>query len=121
MAVDAAKKAPRARLVVVALLIAAASGSATADAAQFRQFVPYQHPRIELPQQPHQTGPTGAGSLPACYDCSLPKGYTLNPTFPGERCLQKRVDCTCSSPGGPPVRATQGMCLYPLVPIPTYK
>jgi hypothetical protein len=57
----------------------------------------------------------GSGILPTCYDCIWPKGYTGLP-IPGERCVDKRIECTCSTPGTSPEQSLQGVCVYPIEP-----
>lgn len=109
----------RACLFFAALFLAAAV-SRPAPAARMQQAPPGVVHVQPIPTVPpiRNVHPFPNRSLPACYGCALPQGYTLNPTYPGETCIRKRVECTCWTAGTGPVRSLQGLCLYPIVPLP---
>jgi hypothetical protein len=60
--------------------------------------------------------PTGPGPHQYCVQCQIPKGYSQTPGDKDELCVNKRVACMCSSPGNPPVKSDQPLCLYAVTP-----
>jgi hypothetical protein len=78
-------------------------------------------PYPPLPTQPRPPRPPNTNpNLPLgqCYDCQLPKHYTLGPTYPGETCRNMRLMCTCTNPDGTSARVRTALCLYLIVPLP---
>jgi len=47
-----------------------------------------------------------------CTNCKIPSGYTTEKGTSGGGCVNKRVSCTCTPPGGKPTKSSQEMCLY---------